>query len=85
MDIKQDFVKSCETGERSVIVNDEKLVDALNLYRAVLSETKQVFGDEKMTEAVIIQAIEAASYGMWRAIMGGKFDESEPKKERRKL
>lgn len=78
-------VENLEAGERSKIVNDEKLVDALNLYRAMLSDTKQVFGDDKMTEAVIIQAIEAASYGMWRSIMGGNFDESEPRKAGRKL
>ena len=73
-------VENWESGERSKIVNDEKLVDALNLYRAMLSDTKQVFGDEKMTEAVIIQAIEAASYGMWRSIMGGKVDDTKLKK-----
>lgn len=76
----KDVVEKWEAGERSKIVNDEKLVDALNLYRAMLSDTKQVFGDDKMTEAVIIQAIEAASYGMWRSIMGGKFDDTKLKK-----
>lgn len=73
-------VENWESGERSKIVNDERLVDALNLYRAMLSDTKQVFGDDKMTEAVIIQAIEAAFYGMWRSIMGGKFDDTKLKK-----
>lgn len=78
-------VENWESGERSKIVNDEKLVDALNLYRAMLSDTKQVFGDDKMTEAVIIHAIEAASYGMWRSIMGGKFDDTQTGNKRGRI
>lgn len=57
------------------IVNDPKMLDALNFYSALLKRTYDVFGSEKMTEAVIIQLLETASYGIWRSIMGAKYDE----------
>lgn len=57
------------------IVNDPKMLDTLNFYTALLKRTQDVFGAEKMTEAVIIQLLETASYGIWRSIMGAKYEE----------
>lgn len=66
------------------IVNDPKMLDTLNFYTALLKRTQDVFGAEKMTEAVIIQLLETASYGIWRSIMGAKYDEqSSPKAGKR--
>lgn len=68
------------------IVNDPKMLDTLNFYSALLKRTQDVFGAEKMTEAVIIQLLETASYGIWRSIMGGKYEEqSSPTKAGSKL
>lgn len=57
------------------IINDEKLVDTLNFFTALLSRTQEVFGAEKMTEAVIVQLLETSGYGIWRSIMGSKYDD----------
>lgn len=61
-------------GASEEIVTDPKLLDTLNFYTALLSRTQAVFGAEKMTEPVIVKLLETASYGIWRSIMGGKFD-----------
>lgn len=58
------------------IINDEKLVDTLNFFTALLSRTQEVFGAEKMTEAVIVQLLETSGYGIWRSIMGSKYDDN---------
>lgn len=68
------------------IVNDPKMLDTLNFYSALLTRTQDVFGAEKMTEAVIIQLLETASYGIWRSIMGAKYEEqSSPTKAGKRL
>ena len=61
-------------GVSEEIVTDPKLLDTLNFYTALLSRTQAVFGAEKMTEPVIVKLLETASYGIWRSIMGGKFE-----------
>ena len=85
--MKDEFLKMKEFSGKSETFDDPKLNDALNFYCAMLSAVKDVFGGDKMTEAVIVQAVEAASYGVWRSIMGSKYgDEStEPRKAGRKL
>jgi len=55
-------------------VTDKTLIESLNMYSEILQRTKDTVGDD-MTEQTWIKAIDAASYGMWRAIMGPKFDE----------
>jgi hypothetical protein len=62
-------------GLKSEIINNDRLKETLNFYTALLSRTQEVFGAEKMTEAVIVQLLETSSYGIWRSIMGAKFDE----------
>ena len=53
----------------------DRTTNSLSVYESVLRTTRNVFGAEAMTEAVICKAIEAASYGMWRSIMGPKWRE----------
>ena len=70
--------KKLEQAEISVeqhVIRDPTVIDGIVAYRKTLESTRDVFGDENMSEAVICKAIEAASYGMWRSIMGPKFDE----------
>lgn len=64
-----------------ISVKDPLVRDAINAYTLVLMRTKQVFGDDNMTEGVMEKAIEAASYGMWRSIMGPKEAEKQPQKK----
>lgn len=61
------------------IITDSDTIDGLIAYERVLRSVKDVFGEEKMTEEVICKAIEAASYGMWRSIMGPKETNSRNK------
>ena len=61
---------------KSSVIEDSRLKDAILLYRNILYLTKDIFGEENMTEAVMIKAIEAGSYGLWRGVMGGKFEEA---------
>lgn len=68
-------VSAYEESKKAEIIDDEKLLDTLNFYTALLQRTQNVFGAEKMTETVIVQLLETASYGVWRSIMGGKFPE----------
>ena len=63
------------------IVNPQ-LKDAFALYCAILDKAKATFGDEKMTEPVIVQILETASFAVWRGIMGSKFDDGGNKKVR---
>lgn len=80
-------VTAYEEGVSKEIVTDSKLLDTLNFYTALLSRTQAVFGAEKMTEPVIVKLLETASYGIWRSIMGGKFDDesTDYKKAGRRL
>lgn len=63
------------------IVNPQ-LQDAFALYCAIIDKAKATFGDEKMTESVIVQLLETASFAVWRGIMGSKFDDGGNKKVR---
>ena len=54
-------------------IKDPDVQDALTLYCRILDATQTTFGEENMTEQVMVTAIQAGSYGLWRAIMGGKF------------
>lgn len=79
---KQDVSKAVEKYKQNVI-EDRSMKDALVMYTHMLQITKDVFGDENLTENVMMQAIEAGSYAIWRGIMGGKFDDDS--KGRRRL
>lgn len=94
MNMKDEFLDKIQSApqvigveEKSEIFDDTKLNDALNFYCAMLGAVKDVFGGDKITEAVIVQAVEAASYGVWCSIMGSKYSDepTEPRKAGRKL
>ena len=59
---------------RSYGIRDAQTIEALNLYSEVLERTKEIVGDG-LTEEIWLKAIEAGSYGMWRTIMGPKFED----------
>lgn len=77
----RDATDDCKETAAKVTLTDETLIQSVNMYREVLSSTKDAVGDQ-MTEQIWIKAIEAASYGMWRAIMGPKFEEKEERRRR---
>ncbi len=56
----------------SITIKDAALLDAVNVYTLILDRTKQVLGEDALTEAVVVQLLETASYGLWRSIMGPK-------------
>ena len=58
-------------------VENKRLKDAILTYNHLLVISREVFGQEKMTENVIMQIIESSSYAFWRAVMGGKFDDDD--------
>ena len=68
----QEVIEPLGDNLDTVKVSDQNLRDAVNAYTLILSRTKQVLGDDAMTEAVTIQLLETASYGLWRSIMGPK-------------
>ena len=65
-------VKEFDKGIAQQIIEDRNLKDGLVVYGRMLATTREVFGEDNMTEQVICKAIEAASYGMWRSVMGPK-------------
>lgn len=63
----------------SVIVTDPKTLEAINAYTMVLTRTKEVVGDDGMTDSVWEKAIEAASYCAWRTGSNPKqYDQRRP-------
>lgn len=61
------------------VIEDTKMKDALIMYSHMLGITKEVFGEENMTESVMMQAIEAGSYAIWRGIMSSKSGDDDKK------
>jgi hypothetical protein len=51
-------------------IDDRDIRNAVAAFNTTLNITKDIFGEDKMTEAVICKAIEAGSYIAYRAIMG---------------
>lgn len=37
-----------------------------------MTQTQAVLGEDALTEAVVVQLLETASYGLWHSIMGPK-------------
>lgn len=56
----------------NITVKDPGIMDAINAYTLILTRTKEVLGEDALTEAVLVQLLETASYGLWRSIMGPK-------------
>lgn len=73
--MSRDFQKKLKAADELAsqeIISDPSVIDGLLAYRKMLEITCDVFGEESMTEEVICKTIEAASYGMWRSVMGPK-------------
>ena len=51
-------------------IDDRDIRNAVAAFNSTLNITKDIFGEDKMTEAVICKAIEAGSYIAYRTIMG---------------
>lgn len=62
---------------KTVKVSDSKTRDAVLAYASVLNFTKDIFGEENMTESVMTSAIKAGSFMAWRSIMGAKDPETQ--------
>ena len=71
-DKTNDAVRKYSEAITQNIIKDPKSIDAVNVFKRTLLATLEVFGEKMMTEAVCCKAIEAASYGAWRSIMGEK-------------
>jgi hypothetical protein len=69
-----DAVDNFVDANKQKVVEDPRTKDAILAYQQMLTITQSIFGEENMTEAVMVKAIEAGSYGFWRSVMGGKFD-----------
>lgn len=75
------LIEELTTG---IVLNDESK-QAAGLYKSVLETTFAVCG-EHISDEIICTAIQAASYGMWRAIMGESkplFESGKPIKSKR--
>lgn len=70
---------NARTVAASSALSDNTLKQSVYMYDEILQRTKSVVGDD-MTEDIWLKTIEAASYGMWRAIMGPKFEEKAPRR-----
>ncbi len=75
----QDTIKAGNAVAKKLTLTDPTLLQSVGMYSEVLSRTKSIVGEE-MTEQIWLKTIEAASYGMWRAIMGPKFEEKAPRR-----
>jgi Mg2+ and Co2+ transporter CorA len=58
-------------------LSDAKNVETVNLYKLLLKSGKDVFGEERMTDSAIASLCNAASYIVWRDIMGPKGEEQK--------
>ena len=82
--------EKCEKARNATkdIIYDADLNEAVKAYKAVLSATKEVFGEfvqGEITQAAIVAAINAGSYVAWRGIMGPAEGNTKGKETRRSL
>ena len=61
--------------EALMYIKDSQTKDGVLAYAEVLAATREIFGEENLTENVMIAAIQAGSYLGWRGIMGPKYTE----------
>ena len=57
-------------GTNISYIDDRDIRNAVAAFNSTLGITKNIFGEENMTEAVICKAIEAGSYIAYRSISG---------------
>ena len=65
-------IQAANTFAIDSVISNESVKDGVIAYKRMLESTRDVFGADAMTEEVVCKAIEAASYGMWRSVMGPK-------------
>ena len=63
-------------------INDRSTKDAVMAFANVLRIVKDIFGEERMSENVMQQAIEAGSYIGYRSIMGEAAQKYAPNSRR---
>jgi len=80
-----ELLEQVEISARERTISNPTIVDGVNAFAQMLEAGRDVFGDDKMTEAVICSIVNAASYGYWRSIMGGKFQDEARNRERGRL
>ena len=80
-----ELLEQAEISVSERMITDPKLVDGVNAFMQMLESVRDVFGTNNMTESVICAAINAASYGYWRSIMGGKHPDEQRNRERGRL
>lgn len=66
------LLEEAERDARGAVIHSEQVKDGVLAFRKVLEAVRETFGEDRMSDAVMCAAIEAASYGMWRAVMGPK-------------
>lgn len=72
-------INAARSVSDQMALSDNTLRQSVFMYDEILHRTKDVVGKD-ITEAIWLKTIEAASYGMWRAIMGPKFEEKAPRR-----
>lgn len=79
-----ELLEQVEVSAAERAIQNQTIVDGVNAFAQMLRAVHDEFGHNNMTEAVICEAINAASYGYWRSVMGGKHpDEQEQQGKRR--
>lgn len=78
---KADEVAKRLSASSQVVILDDDNSQAVELFRKTLCAVKEVFGDS-LSDEVMTTAIQAASYGMWRSIMGESKPNYSPRRER---
>ena len=69
LDALQTVLSNREEDLMSMVPEDVSTLNALSIYINVLKFTRDIFGEEKMTEEVMKTAIQAGSYGLWQSII----------------
>lgn len=77
IDSYEETIHLAEKAIEGGVIEDRSIVDGVVAFTEMLKAVKNVFGQEAMSDEVICKAIEAGSYGMWRSVMGPKFDSKE--------
>ena len=69
-DMLQKIVHEATAGISNIEIHNPDVKDAVVAYAAVLKATREVFGEENMTEDVMAHAVDAGSYIAWRGMTG---------------
>lgn len=67
-----ELLEQFETIANDKRISDRAIMDSVNAFKLMLESVRDTFGEDSMSGSVICAAINAASYGYWRSIMGPK-------------